>query len=94
MRKSDEVVLWPIYFDSTKTRSKGRKVPKRLGISSPTFDMIEKAIKRLGLSYKSVSGTAHPHFPWDKTGLFLVKKRRPKNKILKDVANELLKLSV
>jgi len=94
MHKMNEIVLWPIYFDSTKTRSEGRKVPKRLGTSLPTLGMIENTLKRLRLSYKSVPDAAYPYFPWIKNGSILVEKRKAKNKILKDVAKELLRLSV
>jgi signal recognition particle subunit SRP19 len=89
VRKKDEIVLWPIYFDSKKTRAEGRRIPKKLAKTSPTLGMIEKALRNLGFSYKLVSEATHPHFPWKKTGLFLVKKVKPKNQILKDVAREL-----
>jgi len=94
MRKTNEIVLWPIYFDSTKTRAEGRKVPKRLGTSLPTLGMLENTLKRLGLSYKSVPNAAYPYFPWIKNGLISVEKGKAKNKILKDVAKELLRLTV
>ncbi|MEM2915000.1 MAG: signal recognition particle subunit SRP19/SEC65 family protein, partial [Candidatus Bathyarchaeia archaeon] len=79
MRKTDEVVLWPVYFDSTKTKSEGRKVPKRLGCPSPTLDMIERALQNLHLSYKLVPEASYPSFPWKRTGLVQVKKKKPKS---------------
>jgi len=94
MRKREEIVLWPVYFDSTKTRSEGRRVPKKLGKPSPTLSMIKKALENLKLPHKSVSETAYPHFPWKKTGLILVKKVKPKSQILKAIAKELSRLSV
>jgi signal recognition particle subunit SRP19 len=89
MRGRDEIVLWPIYFDSTVTRVEGRKVPKRQGKPSPTLEMIGKALNRLGVSYKLVPDAVYPHFPWKKTGLILAKKGKPKNQVLKAVAEEL-----
>jgi len=94
MRMRNEIVLWPIYFDSTMTRAEGRKVPKRLGKPSPSLDMIEKALKRLGIPYELVPEAVYPHFPWKKTGLILVKKSKSKNQILKDVAEGLIRFSV
>jgi signal recognition particle subunit SRP19 len=94
VRRRDEIVLWPAYFDSTKTRAEGRKVPKRIAKPSPTISMIEKALGNLRLSCTIVDDVAHPHHPWKKTGFALVKKEKPKNQLLKEVATELLRLSV
>lgn len=94
MRRRDEVVLWPVYFDSTRTRNEGRRVPRKLARPSPTLGMLEKAVKSLGFQYRTVLGAAHPCLPWKKTGLILVKKVKGKNEILKDVATALSRLSV
>jgi signal recognition particle subunit SRP19 len=94
LRKEDEILLWPVYFDSTRTRAEGRRVPKRLCKPSPTIDMIAKALEDLGLSYRLVSQAAHPHLPWKKTGVVPVKNVGSKNKVLRDVANKLSGLSV
>jgi len=94
LRKRDEVVLWPVYFDLTKTRSGGRKVPKRLARPSPTLGMIEKALADSGLAYRVVSDAAHPSSAWKKTGLILVRKVKPRKQILQDIAERLSILSV
>jgi signal recognition particle subunit SRP19 len=94
MRKRNEIVLWPTYFDSMKTKAEGRKVSQRLAKQSPTLGMIEKALVSLGLSYELISEATHPRFPWKKTGLILVRKEKSKNKILKEVAEKLSGLSV
>jgi len=89
VRKQDDVVLWPAYFDSTKTRAEGRRVPKKLAKPSPTLEMIVEAINDLGLKHRVVPEAAHPHFPRKKTGFVLVKKVKPKNRLVKDVASRL-----
>ena len=89
MRNRDEIALWPVYFDSTKTRSEGRKVSKRLAKPNPTLDMIEGALKNLRIPYRVVPNAAHPRIPWEKKGLILVKKVKSKNQILKEVASKL-----
>jgi signal recognition particle subunit SRP19 len=94
VRRRGEIVLWPAYFDSTKTRAEGRKVPKRLAKSSPTLSMLEKAVGNLGLSCALVEDAVHPRYPWRKTGFVLVKKSKPKNQLLKEVAAELSRLGV
>jgi len=89
MRNRGEIALWPVYFDSTKTRSEGRKVSKRLAKPNPTLDMIERALKNLQIPYRIVPNAAHPRLPWEKKGLILVKKVKSKNQILKEVASKL-----
>jgi len=94
MRKRDEVVLWPVYFDSTRTRAEGRKVPRRLAKPSPTLSLVEKAVGNLGFSYEVVADAAYPRFPWRKNGLILVKKTKPKKQLITEVAQEILKLPI
>jgi len=94
VRKSDDIVLWPVYFDSNRTRTEGRRVPKTLGKPSPTIDVIAKAVESLGFSYRLVSGPAHPRHPWRETGLVLIRKEKPKSQILKEIANALQRLTV
>ena len=94
MRKRDEVVLWPVYFDSTRTRSEGRKVPKRLAKPVPTLLMVEKAVKNLDLKCNLVAEAAYPRFPWKKTGLVLIEKTKPKNQLIMEVAKEISRFTV
>mgnify|MGYP000064709260 CR=1 FL=1 len=86
MRNRDEIALWPVYFDSTKTRGEGRRVPKKLARSHPSLEKIGKALKRLGVPYRLVPDAAYPRIHWKKSGVVLAKKTKPKNKILKEVA--------
>lgn len=83
------MALWPVYFDSAKTRSEGRKVPKKLAKPHPTLDMIEKALMSLRMPYRVVPDAAYPRLPWERRGLILVKKVKPKSEILKEVSARL-----
>jgi len=92
MRKRDRVLLWPVYFDSTKTREEGRKVPRSLAVPSPSLEDVEKAVERSELQREAVSDAKYPKFPWQKTGMISVPKKASKTKILRQVAKELLKM--
>jgi signal recognition particle subunit SRP19 len=94
MQRREEVVLWPVYFDSTRTRTEGRKVPRRLAKPSTTLGMVEKVVGNLGFSYKVVMEASYPRFPWKKTGLILVKKTKPKSQLIMEVAQEISRLTV
>ena len=94
MRKRDEIVLWPVYFDSQRTRAEGRRIPRRLAKPVPTLDVVGKAVGNLGHPYEVVSEAAHPRFHWKKTGFILVKKTKPKNQFILEVAQEISRLVV
>jgi signal recognition particle subunit SRP19 len=92
MRKHNKIILWPVYFDTTKTRTEGRRVPKKLAVSAPKLEELQTAAKQSGLQPEVVSNAAHPSCPWRKTGLLAVPKKEPKNETLKKVAENLSKL--
>ena len=94
LEKRDEIIIWPVYFDSTITRAQGRKIPKKIATPSPNIITIEKALKNLGYSYKFKQEAIYPHFPWKKIGMIYVKKTKQKNRILKEVAYELKRFTV
>jgi signal recognition particle subunit SRP19 len=92
MRNKNKIILWSIYFDSNKTRADGRRVPKKLAVSAPKLEEIQRAAKRLGLQPEVVPGAAHPSSPWLKIGLLIVPKTESKDKTVKKIAEELCQL--
>lgn len=82
-------VLWPEYFDISRTRSQGRRVVKALAIQEPSIAMIIKAVEKLGLQYKIEDGKSYPGAWWNKQGLLLVENTMPKSKLLPQVAEQL-----
>jgi len=92
MRRQNNIFLWPVYFDSTKTRLEGRRVPKSLAIPSPKLGEIREAVERVGLRPEIVIDAAHPNFSWQKTGLLAIPKKGSKAEILREIAKELLNI--
>ena len=92
MRKQDKIVIWPAYFDSTKTRGDGRRIPKSLAVPSPKILEIKEAVEKLGLDYEVVVDAGYPKTPWLKTGMLLLKKTETKDQVTKKIAKELLKI--
>ncbi|HJW65459.1 MAG TPA: signal recognition particle subunit SRP19/SEC65 family protein [Candidatus Bathyarchaeia archaeon] len=91
MRKQDKAIIWPAYFDQTKTRKNGRRVPKNMAVPSPKIEEIHEAAGKLGLKNEVVATTGYPKTPWQKTGSILVEKKTPKEQILKKLAKQLVK---
>ncbi len=89
MRKQDKLIVWPIYFDSSKTRKDGRRVTRTLAVQSPTISEIREAAEKIHLSCELVSEASHPKTPWLKSGSLLVKKNQAKDKIIREIAKQL-----
>jgi len=92
MRKQDKVILWPAYFDSTKARGEGRKIPKNLAVASPKITELKEAVERLSMEHELVLEASYPKTPWLKTGMLLVAKKGAKNKMIKKIATQLVKI--
>lgn len=92
MRQQDRVIMWPSYFDSTRTRKDGRQVAKSLAIPNPNIQEIREAADRLHVVYELVTDISYPKAPWTKTGMLLVEKNKEsKNQIIHKIARHLVK---
>jgi signal recognition particle subunit SRP19 len=91
MRQQEKVIIWPAYFDSTRTRKQGRRVPKNLASSSPQIQEIKTVAEKLQLNCEFVADVAYPNTPWLKSGMILVKKKNTKSELIKSIAKQLLK---
>jgi signal recognition particle subunit SRP19 len=92
LRKQDKMVIWPAYFDSTKTKDEGRRIPKSLAVASPKILEVKKAVEKLGLDHELVLDVGYPKTPWLKTGVVLMARKEPKNQTIKKIAKQLLKI--
>ena len=92
MRKQDKAIVWPAYFDVNRTRKDGRRVPKNLAVHVPKVEELEVAARRLGLQSEVVVGVGYPKVPWQKSGSLLVEKKASKEKILRGLGRQLVKL--
>ncbi|MFB6282644.1 MAG: signal recognition particle subunit SRP19/SEC65 family protein [Halobacteria archaeon] len=63
-----EVVIWPAYLDSSKTRSEGRRIPKESGVSDPTLEEIAKAVKQVGYDPDVELDKDYPRSWWEEKG--------------------------
>ena len=47
MKKLDKAIIWPIYFDTSKTRKEGRGVPKNMAVPAPKILELKEATDKL-----------------------------------------------
>ncbi|KYK37487.1 MAG: hypothetical protein AYK18_09725 [Theionarchaea archaeon DG-70] len=90
MRKENKIVLWPLYFDSAKSRVEGRKVPKSVAVPSLKLDELRRAVEQLGLRYEIVSDGSHPKLSWQRSGMLIVFKVGSKTEMIRKIARQLL----
>lgn len=89
-RDENKFVIWPLYFDSSLSRLKGRKVPKKFSVEKPLLEDIAKAAKSLGLNPVMEKDMAHPSRTWKKEGRILVDtKGIKKSKVISQIASRL-----
>lgn len=91
--KSDGlVVLWPAYFDRSRSRSEGRRVARDKAVERPDVKQVAKAAKAAGLTAEVDADARHPSRPWEASGRVLVADAdAPKEALLDRVADELAK---
>ncbi len=92
MRQQDRVIMWPVYFDSAKTRKNGRRVAMNLTVQMPRASEIKEAADKLRLTSELVSDSGYAKTPWLKVGMVLVKKgKESKEEIILKIARQLQK---
>lgn len=89
MPEKDKLVVWPIYFDSTRSRRDGRMVSAQEGIKEPTLDAIITAAQKAGLKPEIEREKRHPKTWHESSGRILIPKKGPKSAILKRIARSL-----
>jgi signal recognition particle subunit SRP19 len=93
LRKLDNrVIVWPIYFDSSKSKAEGRKLPKRFAVESPKLDEIIYVARLLNLNPEPNFGARFSRCWWQETGYLVVDKVGSKNKTLIALANKIIEL--
>jgi signal recognition particle subunit SRP19 len=92
VRQQEKIIIWPVYFDSTKTRNEGRRVPKNLGVPSPRILEVKEAVEKLGLPHELVTDVCYSKMPWLKAGMVLVDMKGSKNHVILLVAKQLAKM--
>lgn len=81
-----EQTHWLRYFDKSKTRNQGRKLPLETAIENPTLTEIATAVKQIGYEYTIESNKSHPKEHHLKTGRILVHTTDKKNDVLHAIA--------
>ncbi len=88
------IVLWPEYFDISRPRAEGRRLPKSLCVDKPDLDIIAKGAMILDLEYKIIEDAAYPSNSNEKNGCVRVEKgKMKKTTLLSKIGETLVKNS-
>lgn len=88
------IVLWPEYFDISRSRAEGRRLPKSLCVDKPDLDIIAKGAMILDLEYKIIEDATYPSNSNEKNGCVRVEKgKMRKTTLLSKIGETLVKNS-
>ncbi|QOJ78273.1 signal recognition particle subunit SRP19/SEC65 family protein [Infirmifilum lucidum] len=93
MKRRNGKIIWTVYFDSTKPRDKGRRVPKSLSVEKPRVEELALAAEKAG--YKDVAIDRNAKFPaywYDSEGRIFVKTTEKKSIVIRKIAEKLVEL--
>jgi signal recognition particle subunit SRP19 len=87
------LIFWPQYFDLKRSRSNGRRLPKKFAIEKVTTKEIAQAAKKLGYRVEIEGTLRYPRTWYDDPGRVLIDtKGKKKSKVILEVAREIRKL--
>ena len=88
MKEYSKMILWLDYFNSSNSRSKGRRIPLTMAVRDPSLDELIDAAKRVG--YTPESQTAiNPKRYSSVSGYICLERAKPKSLALKRIATVL-----
>ena len=80
------ITIWPQYLNKNLSLKEGRKISKEDCVKDPSMKEIEKALKRLGLSYNIDKERAYPGKWYEKSGRVLVEWEGTKLELIREVS--------
>ena len=87
------LIFWLQYFDVKRTRSEGRRLPKKFAIDKVSTKEISQAAQRLGYKAEIEGSLKYPRTWYDDPGRVLIDtKGKKKSKVILEVAKEIRKM--
>jgi len=86
--RGSKIIIYPVYFDYSKSRSEGRRVPRSLAVQNPSIDEIISVARELGLNPEVTLDVKYPRDTVCK-GRVVVDKYVSKQKTLQLIAKAL-----
>ena len=79
------ITIWPQYLNKELSINEGRKIAKEDSVKEPTINDIERALKRLGLTFELEKDKSYPGKWYEKSGRALVEWEGTKLELIKEI---------
>jgi signal recognition particle subunit SRP19 len=86
MKDKGKLVIWPVYIDKTRSRSKGRIISRKSSVDGPTLLEIGSAARKLGMNPEVEADKAYPKSWWESKGRVLIDNSAPKTALARKIA--------
>ena len=80
------ITIWPQYLNENLSLKEGRKISKMDAVKNPTLSDIERALKRLGLTYNVQKEFSYPGKWYEKSGRILVEWEGTKLELIREIS--------
>ncbi len=89
------LIFWPQYFDAKRSRSNGRRLPRKFAIDKVNLEEMVKAARNLGYHAETESSYKYPRSWWEDPGRVIIDaKGKKKSKVMLEVAKEIRKIQL
>ena len=85
-------IIYPEYFDRSKSRSNGRRVPKNVAVKNPKIEEIASVLDEMDVPNRIEKHAQHPAHWYEENGRLIVpKQQEKKDDFLNKLADEIRK---
>ena len=90
LRRKKFYVIYPEYFEKSRSRSQGRRVSRNIASDEPTLKKLIFVCNKLNIEHQVQKDKAYPSNWWNQMGRVLIpidkEDKIPKEKLLKQIA--------
>jgi signal recognition particle subunit SRP19 len=87
----DAVVIWTVNIDKKKSRSEGRRIPRRMSVPNVKLIEMVEACKKLGIECIPEQ-KKYPKCWWEEGGRLIVRKSKGKTKLMLEIAKKIIEM--
>lgn len=80
------ITVWPQYLDRNLSLKEGRKISLEDSVAEPTLNEIERALKRMGLTFNVQKEFSYPGKWYEKSGRILVEWEGTKLELIREIS--------
>ena len=86
-----ECVIWTVNIDRKKSRSEGRRIPKRFAVPNVRLSELAEACRELGIECQ-VEEKKYPKCWWEQGGRVRISRNATKTKVMIEIARKIAEI--